>query len=158
MILKIVISLSFLILNVFASKQVVPCSNSIYESKECLAKSTSKSSDCLNCHDGVSATAKNTSRPQETSVGFKVAQGASSGVHTGSHPIGISYIENKASLKPKGSLLIGKWMGATIISDLLINGKVECTSCHKVDGGNTIPQLLRKLNIKSELCLSCHNN
>ncbi len=48
-------------------------------------------------------------------------------------------------------------LGGTIKSDLLINGKLECISCHDVHGERGQKNLLIMSNTKSRLCLTCHN-
>jgi len=40
---------------------------------------------------------------------------------------------------------------------MLIGGQVQCASCHDVHNGSGVEKLLRKTNVASALCLTCHN-
>lgn len=99
---------------------------------------------CLSCHDGAMATG--------------VAPQASGGLASASnHPVGVPYAVDAfrhglrdASIWPSG-------LGGTIAEDLLVDGRVECVSCHTThdeDGGHG---RLRVDNLASALCLTCHD-
>ena len=75
----------------------------------------------------------------------------------GNHPSSMRYDEGKSSLRSVQSQLVGVWKGATTISDLLINGKMECSSCHEPVGLEPTKENMRNSNTTSELCLSCHD-
>ena len=49
-------------------------------------------------------------------------------------------------------------LGGTIDNDLLIDNKLECSSCHDVHNGaaEDVGNLLVKSNSGSALCLTCH--
>lgn len=92
---------------------------------------------CLGCHDGTSARAMHVE---------------------GNHPVGVDYerlaVQRAASLRPSSS---PSGLGGTIAEDLLINGRVECSSCHDphaAHGSGTTR--LRVSNQGSRLCLTCH--
>lgn len=98
---------------------------------------------CLGCHDGT------------------VARSTVSGVRTieadpaQNHPIGVSYraaMAAGARLRDPDATPSG--LGGTIASDLLVHGRIECTSCHD----HHAPGKLVTPNDGSRLCLTCHDN
>ena len=129
---------------------------------------------CLSCHDGVSAINSVVNAPGSggynksgTLIGFdnknyiermgtgNVRAVGAFGDLTNDHPVSIPYVEGAASLKPKDTPITG-WQGATTISGLLRNGKVQCVSCHDPH----YPRwgtFLRTNNAGSELCKTCHD-
>ncbi|MCF6201611.1 MAG: hypothetical protein L3J42_05775 [Hydrogenimonas sp.] len=142
---------------------------------------------CLSCHDGVSAINSIVNAPGSggyTAGGANVAFGAAAagtavtmpagvtqigdgdpaGVGLNNdHPVSITYVEGAASLKPVTTTITG-WSGATTISDLLRNGKVECGSCHDPHLGESDTFLRRNKatvgensNAGSRVCLTCHD-
>jgi len=55
-------------------------------------------------------------------------------------------------------LAINVGSGAKMVSEVLWNGKMECSSCHAVHNtGNTGEKLLYVSDQNSNLCFSCHN-
>ena len=48
-------------------------------------------------------------------------------------------------------------LGGTIHSDMLINGSLECISCHDIHGMSGENNYLIKSNYGSKLCLTCHD-
>ncbi len=116
-------------------------------------KTTAKSSiECLSCHDGVDAQNATLSSPR-----VSVALRALTGSKAQHHPVSILYVEGKAGLRPKNTALIGTWSGAATISDLLVDGKIECSSCHEPHALDPDTDNLRNANRGSILCSSCHD-
>ncbi|WP_373070319.1 cytochrome c3 family protein [Sulfurimonas sp.] len=105
---------------------------------------------CLGCHDGVNA------------LNMAIGNGRNIGnFMEGSHPVSIEYIEGIAGLRPKTDAVTAI-RGAKTVNDLLVNGKVECISCHDKYGikdGDPSPykRYLRNENKGSALCYACHN-
>jgi predicted CXXCH cytochrome family protein len=134
---------------------------------------------CLSCHDGVSAIDSVVNAPgsgrtdingiaiggysvvpkvpsgQEKAVGMPTATSGTSGDLRNDHPVSITYVEGRAGLRSVNTVLTG-WKGAETISDLLRNGKVQCTSCHDVHN-NSWTMYRRTGNTDSNLCMGCHS-
>lgn len=75
------------------------------------------------------------------------------------HPVSFVYDETLVA-KDKGLYspsVKDSGLGGTISEDLLVNNKMQCTSCHDVHNENGYPGLLIMDNTNSELCLTCHN-
>lgn len=147
---------------------------------------TDQSLACLSCHDGVSAMNSVINAPgagnspngtgligesspssmpnsQFKAIGAPKAIGwdgyntiyGTDGALENDHPISIVYTPGRGSLKEVDAELIN-FFGATKISDLLRDGKVQCVSCHDPHGtGNA--RYLRNNNYGSTLCLGCHD-
>ncbi len=127
---------------------------------------------CLSCHDGASSknsivdildekgsTLKSTNidtNPVYMKTSRNLTLTGSYGDLNDDHPVSIDYIPGKAGLKSKSEMLLGQWKGATTVEDLLINGKVECTSCHDPHFNDSKGIFLRNENHNSQLCFSCH--
>lgn len=126
---------------------------------------------CLSCHDGVNSI--NTVVKNDYNLN-NIGSGKNSIIERSSrsrsinineeeysgnddHPVSIVYVPGNASLKPISTPLKGEWKGATIISDLLRDGKVECGSCHDPHYLDQDGIFLRNSNGRSQLCLSCHD-
>ncbi|MEI7982207.1 MAG: cytochrome c3 family protein [Bacteroidota bacterium] len=113
---------------------------------------------CLSCHDGT--------------VALENFGGTTNGTHfistvnnvgtdlRNDHPISFIYDAALAAADP------GLWNptthpsgigSGTITATMLFNNKLECASCHNVHNGTGIAHLLRKTNVGSALCLTCHN-
>lgn len=111
---------------------------------------------CLSCHDGTVALENysgNTTGTHTISLTNNVGVNLSN-----DHPISMTY---DASLAVADGALYdptttSSGLGGTISTDMLSNGKVQCTSCHDVHG-TPYPSLLVKDNAGSALCLTCHN-
>lgn len=93
---------------------------------------------CMSCHDGTSARAMN---------------------HEGNHPVGVDYdrlqMQEGTHLHPSAS---ASGMGGAIADDLLVQGRVECRSCHDQHAGHGAGTTrLRLNNDGSRLCLTCHD-
>ncbi len=119
---------------------------------------TGYSLECLGCHDGVNA--KNAFITRRMSSSKESLQlRALAGSFKQHHPVNVAYIEGKAGLKPVDTVLKGTWKGGvTTIADILVNGRIECSTCH-LDPHVMDPDTmtLRNTNAKSILCTSCHN-
>lgn len=107
---------------------------------------------CLSCHDGTLSmdhfNLPNLSTTQIISTNL-----------SSSHPVSFEYdsylaYKDKELFDPNST---PSGLGGTIKSDLLINGKLECISCHDVHGERGQKNLLIMSNTKSRLCLTCHN-
>ena len=107
---------------------------------------------CLSCHDGAMAGDNNGSYMLQSN------QVISSDLGT-SHPISFrydSYLAMKdGELRDPNISLSG--LGGTIHDDMLINGNLECVSCHDMHGMRGTVNYLIKPNSRSKLCLTCHN-
>ncbi len=71
------------------------------------------------------------------------------------HPTSIYYDDSKFGLKSRSEPLIGDWKTAVIVDDLLVDGRVVCSSCH---AGDIAIGKLRNSNRESALCRACHNH
>jgi len=116
-----------------------------------------RSSFCLSCHDGVSAieghTSTNVGNPEnvETSTFFSF-----------NHPVAFEFTRSLALSKsylndpyntPSG-------LGGTVADDLLVEGRIECVTCHNILFNSKKKEkyeILYKSNKGSALCLTCHN-
>lgn len=106
---------------------------------------------CLSCHDGALSVDhfNRTNLYANKSVGIDLSH---------SHPVSFTYDSylalNDGALNDPVSTPSG--LGGTIASDLLVNGKVECVSCHDVHGFGKGKNMLIMSNYGSKLCLTCH--
>jgi predicted CXXCH cytochrome family protein len=117
---------------------------------------------CLSCHDGTVAL---DSFGGNTGTNF-INAGASLGTSLANdHPIGFTYdaalVTADGGLKAitsAANIGAGGAKVGTIDSNLLVGGKVECSSCHDVHNTNTAitANLLKITNAGSALCLTCH--
>ena len=110
---------------------------------------------CLSCHDGTVALENYSGRTNGTVHIYHSNLGTDL---QRDHPIWFTYDTVLAAadgrlhdpaVQPSG-------LGGTIAEDLLINGRIECTSCHDPHGGAGVRPLLVKSNAASSLCLTCH--
>lgn len=107
---------------------------------------------CLSCHDGTVAVDAFGASPTSN---LYLASGDDGYIGTdlsNDHPISFSYqssIDNG-----DGGLKAATAGGA--VDDLLMSGKVECSSCHDVHDNTNAPFLVMS-NSGSALCLTCHN-
>ena len=107
---------------------------------------------CLSCHDGTLSSGH--LNYQNLSASQIISTNLSS-----SHPVSFQY-DSYLAYKDNGlhdPTSAPSGLGGTIKSDLLINGKLECISCHDVHNERAQKNLLIMSNIKSRLCLTCHN-
>ena len=115
---------------------------------------------CLSCHDGVTALdafggATGTTPLTTTSYpGTKANLGT---VLDNDHPISITYTNTGAGLNNSTNTQV-TINGSTgpISTKMLINGKVECSSCHDVHNNTANSKMLLIANTGSALCLTCH--
>lgn len=128
---------------------------------------------CLNCHDGVSAENRDINIPgsggyyptsnyslnEADNIGDisldKISTAGTNLDISHGHPISILYIEGIGNLRSKNSI-VNNWSTASNINDILIDGKIECGSCHNPHE-EALGLYLRHKNKSSELCTSCHN-
>ena len=107
---------------------------------------------CLSCHDGAMADDDNGSYMLQSNQVISRDLGTS-------HPISFRYDSYLAmkdgelrdpNISPSG-------LGGTIHNDMLVNGNLECVSCHDIHGMRGTRNYLIKPNNRSRLCLTCHN-
>ncbi len=111
---------------------------------------------CLSCHDGTVAV--DNVGGVALSVSFSSDKAILKRDLSDDHPVSFVYDANLAA-KDGGladPMTTESGLGGTIYHDLLVDGKVECTSCHDVHSNLGGPALLRKPNNQSGLCLTCH--
>jgi predicted CXXCH cytochrome family protein len=126
---------------------------------------------CLSCHDGTIAVDSFGGDTGTRSISSWSRTGTVLSTH---HPISFVYDSTLASTD--GELVnpstANSGLGSTIATDLLSNGRLECTSCHDVHIArntqgcsgchgahgpiNKESLSLRKSNVGSALCLTCH--
>ena len=118
---------------------------------------TLRSSFCLSCHDGVSAREGHTS----TNVGNPKNVNPTSFLNF-NHPVAFKFTKELALSKHylNDPYTTPSGLGGTIAQDLLVEGRIECISCHNILFN---PKNLKKFetlnisNVNSGLCLTCHN-
>jgi len=128
---------------------------------ECAQAEKVYSYDCLGCHDGVNARNVAVNTPTEEINGLAFGNelnlvAKDNSYLVGMHPVAIYYNEAKSDLNPAYTRLHGSWRNASTVSDLLVDGKVECSSCHALYLHGKTLKTLRNKNYKSELCVACH--
>jgi len=123
-----------------------------------LSQPTGHSKLCLSCHDGTIAIdsfgGNNGSR--------FLSQGNFGHIGTDlsdDHPVSFTF--NSALANADGGLHDPQTrttgLGGTIDEDLLINGRLECSSCHDVHNAQNNLGMLWIDNTSSALCLTCHD-
>ncbi|NOX37617.1 MAG: cytochrome c3 family protein [Calditrichaeota bacterium] len=111
---------------------------------------------CLSCHDGTVAldnfggkTSGTTYITGDENLGTDMRD---------DHPV--SFVYDAALASADGELYdpttAQSGLGGTIDEDMLVNHKLECSSCHDVHNGSGVAKLLVKSNANSDLCLTCH--
>ena len=112
---------------------------------------------CLSCHDGTVAL----ENFGTTNNGTHMIAGISNlGTDMrNDHPISFTYDGTLASADKYiyNPTVQTTGLGGTITTDLLINNKLQCYSCHDVHNGSGVNHMLRMSNAGSALCLVCHN-
>jgi len=113
---------------------------------------------CLSCHDGTVALENFGNTHNGTH--YETGLGNEGTDLRDDHPI--SFIYDAALAAADGKLFNpvthpSGINGGTITSTMLFNNKMECASCHDVHNTTGILHLLRKSNVASALCLTCHN-
>lgn len=139
-------------------------SSATFDASASLTQPGGVSKLCLSCHDGTTAIDAFTGHTGTTLIG---ALGTGSGdlgtALNNDHPISFVYDtalaildgglhDPSVTLVPATSTIIG-----TIDDALLFNQRMECASCHDVHNKYGNDALLLIDNIRSELCLTCHN-
>lgn len=121
---------------------------------------------CLSCHDGTVAVDSYGGRTGTIFMGPPPsgdAIAADAAELSNDHPVSFVY---DAALAGKDKGLFSpdaqpSGLGRTISKDLLINSRLECSSCHDVHNGPAAAavndSLLRITQVQSQLCLTCHN-
>ena len=106
---------------------------------------------CLSCHDGT------LSMEHLNLPNLSTTQVIGTNLES-SHPVSFKYDSYLAirdgELNDPNSAPSG--FGGTINSDLLVDGNLECISCHDIHGFNRNRNLLVMSNYRSKLCLTCH--
>ncbi|MDD5157382.1 MAG: cytochrome c3 family protein [Sulfurimonas sp.] len=105
---------------------------------------------CINCHDGNTAN----EAPISLSNSHSSAENRCYTIIK-NHPVLLKYPNGKKDLRSLWESLPGKWIGATVINDLLRDGKIVCVSCH-IPHHTRKTGYLRTLNKDSSLCFGCH--
>jgi len=117
---------------------------------------TGASKACLSCHDGTVALDS-----FGGNTGVDVIEGdANLGTDlSDDHPISFTYdgalAANDGDLYDPTAASSG--LGGTIDEDLLLAGRMECSSCHNPHNESGEDHLLVKANAGSALCLTCHD-
>lgn len=118
---------------------------------------------CLSCHDGTVALDSFGGNTGTSLITASARVGTDLG---NDHPIGFTYdatlVTNDGGLKAitsPANIGAGGAKTGTIESNLLVGGKMECSSCHDVHNTNTAvtAALLKISNSGSALCLTCHS-
>jgi predicted CXXCH cytochrome family protein len=111
---------------------------------------------CLSCHDGTVAL----DNFGGTTTGTKFNTGGKNlGTSlTDDHPVSFDYTTALAAsdgeLADPSTATSG--LGGTIDADMLVAGRLQCSSCHDVHNASGLQSLLVKSNSGSGLCITCH--
>ena len=115
-----------------------------------------RSSFCISCHDGIFITAGHTT----TNVGNPEDIDPMA-IFRFDHPVAFDYTSelalSKGYLRDPKTTLSG--LGGTVADDLLVEGRVECVTCHNIFFNRENKKKYEVLNISngaSGLCLTCH--
>ena len=115
-----------------------------------------RSSFCLSCHDGIFVKSGHV----DTNVG-NWEDDSQRSIFILDHPVSFEYSKdmqltrdylNDFDITPSG-------LGGTVADDLLVEGRIECVTCHNIlfrDGEKEKYEILNKGNGGSALCLTCH--
>ncbi len=116
---------------------------------------------CLSCHDGTVALDSFGGITGSTKLTSANAGYLGTDL-SGSHPISFTYDDALASRD--GALYAptttNSGLGGTVAVDMLFAGKMECASCHDAhrnDESALAQPLLKRSNLQSALCLTCHS-
>jgi predicted CXXCH cytochrome family protein len=112
---------------------------------------------CLSCHDGTVAL--------ENFSGMTTGTNYITGANlvgtnlSDDHPISFDYDAALAGIDLGlfDPTTTSSGLGGTITNTMLYGNKMQCASCHDVHNGAGVDFLLRKSNVSSALCLTCHN-
>ena len=118
---------------------------------------------CLSCHDGTVALDEWTRHTGTLKMGFgpgTINHWTFSNDLTTTHPLSFTYDAALASADGElfdPSTPVTELGGKTITEGLLVNGKMECASCHDVHNADGHEAMLHIENTGSQLCLTCHD-
>ena len=135
-----------------------PYTSTTEQNKEVQPAPGADSSLCLSCHDGTVAPGTTAVYGKVTTMGTMYTQDILGSNLQPSHPFSLA-LPLKDSADLVASLAQGKTadpQGAV----KLINGNIECTSCHNahVQGKDLLSQnFLVRDSSKGEMCLACHD-
>jgi predicted CXXCH cytochrome family protein len=122
---------------------------------------------CLSCHDGSVAMENYGGTTTGTTMVANAMFDGAPGTAVGSardfgtsldndHPISLDYAAVAAADNEIYAATTVTPLGGTIADDLLVDGKVQCSSCHDVHDVNGNDHLLLIDNTNSAMCLACH--
>ena len=117
------------------------------------------SSLCLSCHDGTVAVGQSAAYGQLPTVGTMAAVDSFGTTLTGSHPFSLTPPLKDASNLVASLVTQGKTADPTGAVKL-VNGNVECTSCHDPHVQNTdrvAQNFLVRDSSSAQMCLACHD-
>lgn len=123
---------------------------------------------CLSCHDGSVAVdnygGTTTGTVMVDDAMFDGAPGTSVGAARdfgtsldNDHPISFTYDAVALADDEIFASTTATPIGGTIASVMLVDGKVQCSSCHDVHDAAGNAHLLLITNVGSQLCLTCHD-
>src|SRR5208283_426074 len=117
------------------------------------------SNQCLSCHDGTVAVGSTVAYGQVTTMGSMFATDVFGSSMQSSHPFSlVPPIKDNVDLV--ATLAAGGKTADPSGSVRLINGNIECTSCHNphVQSTDPVSQNFLKINSSSgQMCLACHD-
>ena len=127
-------------------------SSPTFNATNTISQPTGASKACMSCHDGTVALDTFGSQTGTHKMGGKSNLGSDL---RNDHPVSFTY---DASLATADGHLIVPVSASFVDAGRkvpLFNSKLECASCHDVHDDSNSP-FLRKNNVGSALCLSCH--
>ena len=113
---------------------------------------------CVSCHDGVLVKASHTT----TNFGNPEGSIGLSAIFSFNHPVAFEFTKSLALSKTylNDPYSTPSGLGGTIAEDLLVDGRVECITCHNIffsPKHKEKYEVLNKSNESAALCLTCHN-
>ncbi len=110
---------------------------------------------CLSCHDGISAIDSFGGVNGSVLMSGDARLGTAPGDH---HPV--SFVYDSALAQKDGDLhdpnTASSGLGGTVAEKLLVNGRVECTSCHDVHNRHDFLRYIDTGGGIDGLCSTCH--
>jgi predicted CXXCH cytochrome family protein len=119
----------------------------------------SDSNQCLSCHDGTVAVGSTVAYGQVTTMGSMYSTDVFGGNMQPSHPFSL-VLPIKDNIDLVATLAAAGKTGDPTGSIKLINGNIECTSCHNphVQAVDPVSQNFLKINsANGQMCLACHD-
>ena len=91
-------------------------------------------------------------------VSTDACYGCHEGATRDSHPVAIEYRETTRGEFRLRSMNMASGFGSTVARDFLVNGKVECTSCHATHEQETDGKYRMRIDGDNftKLCFGCH--